>query len=291
MKKLLFLVIVLYAFMTGCGSEKTDEGKLQVTASFYPMAEFVRQVGGDKVQVNTMVPDGAEAHDWEPSARDLVKLGKSRIFVYNGIVEPWAEQSLQALSERDIIPVEAGRGLYMRKGKKDPHVWVSPKKAAVEVQRITDALCSADAGNAAYYRKNSAAYLHKLEALDKQLENITAKAGKKVFVTAHAAFGHLADDYGLTQMAIRGLSPEAEPTAAELQQIISVMRRENVDYIFFETLTDPKIAEVLAKEAGAKTAVLDPLEGLGEEGRRQGLDYIKIMQKNIENLKTALDVR
>lgn len=291
MKKILALILLISLMVAGCGGKEADSGKLQVTASFYPMAEFVRNVGGDKVQVTTMVPDGAEAHDWEPSSKDLVNLGRSQVFVYNGVVEPWAEQSLKALSEKKITAVEAGRDLYLSNGKQDPHVWVSPKKAIIEVQRITDALCSADSKNAAYYQKNSADYIKKLEDLDRQLTEISAKADKKVFVTAHAAFGHLADDYGLTQLAVRGLSPEAEPTAAELQQIVAVMQQEQVGYIFFETLTDPKIAEVLAKETGAKTAVLDPLEGLNEEGRKQGLDYVKIMQKNIDNLKIALDVK
>lgn len=291
MKKLLTVLLLLCFMVTGCGSDKEDNNKLQITASFYPMAEFVRNVGGDKVEVTTMVPDGAEAHDWEPSSKDLVDLGKAQVFVYNGGVEPWAEQSLQALSEKKITAVEAGKDLYLSNGKKDPHIWVSPKKAIIEVQRITEALCSADSKNAAYYQKNSADYIKKLEDLDKQLTDISSRADKKVFVTAHAAFGHLADDYGLKQLAIRGLSPEAEPTAAELQKIVTVMQQENVGYIFFETLTDPKIAEVLAKETGAKTAVLDPLEGLNEEGRKQGLDYVKIMQKNIDNLKIALDVK
>lgn len=292
MKKILTVVLMLSLFIAGCGgSAKSDDDKLAVTASFYPMAEFTRNVGKDKVNVNVMVPDGAEAHGWEPSSKDLGKLGESKVFVYNGGVEPWARQALQALSDRDIIAVEAGEGLYLSDGKKDPHAWVSPKKAIIEVQRISDALCKADSKNADYYKQNCAEYIKQLQNLDAQLTEISQKANKKVFVTAHAAFGHLADDYGLKQLSIRGLSPEAEPTPAELQKIVKVMQEQNVEYIFFETLTDPKIAEVLAKEAGAKTAVLDPMEGLNEEGRKQGLDYIKIMQRNIDNLKIALDVK
>ena len=253
------------------------------------MAEFVQAVGGDKVQVTTLVPDGAEPHDWEPSPKDLTRLGRAQVFVYNGMVEPWAQQALDALSERKIMPVEAGRGLFARTGKQDPHVWVSPKKAIVQVQRITEALCEADAKHTDVYKANSRAYIAKLEQLDKRLAAVSKAAPKKVFVTAHAAFGHLAEDYGLRQLSVAGISAEAEPTPGDLQRLITTVKREKVRYVFFETLTDPKIAKLVAQETGAQTAVLDPLEGLDEEGRKQGLDYLKITEQNIANLQRALN--
>ncbi len=290
MKKLSLILLMLVFLVTGCSGEKqAAEHKLQVAASFYPMAEFARNIGGDKVEVTMMVPDGAEAHDWEPSPSDLAKLGHAQVFVYNGIVESWAEQTIKALSERKLVAVEAGKDLFTRQGKQDPHVWISPKKAIIEVERITDALCQADPENASYYQGNRDKYLEKLKALDKQLTQLAAKAPRKVFVTAHAAFGHLADDYGLQQLAVNGLSPTAEPTPADLQNLIKLVEKEKIEYIFFETLTDPRTAELLAKETGAKTAVLDPLEGLNKEGREKKLDYVQIMQQNIHNLNIALN--
>lgn len=289
MKKILLLCLCML-MLSGCGSSDTaDKNKLQVAASFYPMAEFAKAVGGDKVQVTTMVPAGAEPHDWEPAPKDLTKLGRSKVFVYNGIVEPWAEQALTALSERNIMGVQAGDGLYECNGKQDPHIWLSPKKAIAEVERITDAFCAADKANADYYLANSKKYCAELAVLDKQLEKISASAKRKSFVTAHAAFGHLANDYGLRQLAIAGLSPEAEPTPADLQRLINTVRREDVKYIFFETLSSPKIAKLLAEETGAQVSVLDPLEGLDEEGRKENLTYIKIMQRNVSNLEKALN--
>ena len=290
MKTLLFLLLIIMNIVSGCGGQQSaDKSKLQVAASFYPMAEFVQAVGGDKVQVTTLVPDGAEPHDWEPSPKDLTRLGRVQVFVYNGMVEPWAQQALDALSERKIMPVETGRGLFARAGKQDPHVWVSPKKAIVQVQRITEALCEADAKHTDIYKDNSRAYIAKLEQLDKRLAAVSKTAPKKVFVTAHAAFGHLAEDYGLRQLSVAGISAEAEPTPGDLQRLITTVKREKVRYVFFETLTDPKIAKLVAQETGAQTAVLDPLEGLDEEGRKQGLDYLKIMEQNIANLQRALN--
>ena len=309
MKKLSMLLVALAMFIVGCGGEKQSvSDKLQVAASFYPMAEFARNVAGDKAEVFVLVPDGAEAHDWEPSPSDLSRLGKAQVFVYNGVVEPWAKQALTALSERKILAVQTGLGLYERAGetheeehhhhdhgcahgKQDPHVWISPKKAIKQVERIAAVLCEADAKNAKYYQDNSAKYVEQLKALDIQLTNLAKNAPRKVFVTAHAAFGHLADDYGLKQLAVNGLSPHAEPTPADLQRLIKVVQEENVRYVFFETLTDPKLAKLVADETGAEISVLDPLEGLNEEGRKNKLDYLQIMQRNIHNLQIALNAK
>lgn len=292
MKKLVLLICSIALFILGCGGEKqAAQDKLQVAASFYPMAEFARNVGGSKAEVFALVPDGAEAHDWEPSPADLTRMGRAQVFVYNGLVEPWAKQALTALSERKILAVQSGLGLYERNGKQDPHVWISPKKAIVQVERIAATMCEADEKNAKYYQDNSAKYVEQLKALDIQLTNLAKSAPRKVFVTAHAAFGHLADDYGLKQMAVNGISPHAEPTPADLQRLIKVVKEENVRYVFFETLTDPKLAQLLADETGAKVSTLDPLEGLSEEGRRKKMDYLQIMQQNIHNLQIALNAK
>ena len=278
--------------LAGCGAGEQDtaaDGRLQVSASFYPMAEFARAVGGSRAAVRTVVPDGLEPHDWEPAPRDLTFLGRSRVFIYNGMVEPWAVQALTALSERGILAVECGAGLYLRPdGKTDPHVWVSPKKAIIQVRRVCDAFCRADEQYAAEYRRNAEAYLSELRRLDAGFAALAAKARTKKFVTAHAAFGHLAADYGLQQLAIAGVSPEAEPTAADMQQLARLMRQEKLRYIFMETLATPRLTETLAKEAGAQVLVLDPAEGVDADGRAAGLTYIKIMEQNLRNLEKAL---
>ncbi len=291
MKILIFILVLTMNIFAGCAPAKqnTNADKLQVAASFYTMAEFTRAIGGEYVEVTTLVPDGIEPHDWEPSPRDLTRLGHARIFVYNGLVEPWAQQALEALSERNILAVQAGSGLYARAGRQDPHVWISPKRAIIEVQRITQALCTADSAHKEDYERNSKAYISKLKALDDELTALGQNAPKKTFVTAHAAFGHLADDYGLHQLSVAGISSEAEPTPADLKHLVNVVKKEKVRYVFFETLATPKTAQVLAQETGAQTAVLDPIEGLDEKGRSAGLDYVQLMQRNIKMLHQALD--
>ncbi len=292
MKRFLAALLFVAAFvMGGCGQQAEQSGKLSVAASFYPMAEFARAVGGDKAEVYTMIADGVEPHDWEPGARDLTRLAKAKVFVYNGGVEPWAEPALNAVADDGVLAVEAGQAFIKPDSRLDPHFWLSPKKAAAEVAAVRDAFMKADAANAEYYRQHAEAYIAKLMALDERLERVAQNAKIKTFVTTHAAFGHLASDYGLKQLAIMGLSPQAEPSPAALNKLIDVMHEEGIKYVFFETLVSPRIAETIAQAAGADTLVLDPLEGLSEEGRKNGDGFIKIMERNITNLDIALNGR
>lgn len=287
MKKLL-LIIMLLLCVAGCGQKKQDNGKLSVTASFYPIAEFTNAVGGDNVDVYTLVPDGVEPHDWEPSPRDFTRLGRSKLFFYNGMVESWAEKAITTLSDTNIKGVELGKGLYNINGNNDPHVWISPQKAIIETNRIVDALSQNDPKNADAYKKRGDEYCQKLKKLDADLKAIVKQSPKKKFVTSHAAFGHLAKDYGLEQLAIAGISPEAEPTPADMKNLVELVKKENVKFVFVETLTSPKLAQLIAKETGAEVLVLDPIEGLDEEGRKEKLTYLKLMEANIKNLAKAL---
>ncbi len=293
MKRILSALVALIAVLClGCGGGQKDSGsgKLPVVASFFPMAEFARAVGGSHVEVYTMIGDGVEPHDWEPSARDLTRLAKAGVFVYNGGVEPWAEPALTAVEGEGVLAVEAGRAFMAQQdGGLDPHFWLSPRKAEAEVLAVRDALIKADPRHAEDYKENAAEYIRQLGRLDEKLTAVAGNAKTKTFITTHAAFGHLAADYGLKQVSIMGLSPQAEPSPAALDRLVGIMREENIRYVFFETLVSPRIAETIAGAAGARTLVLDPVEGLSEEGRRSGDDYLKIMERNIINLDIALN--
>ena len=292
MRKLFLLVVIFTLFLSGCGSQPAGSkqgGKLKVVASFYPMAEFARQVGGDQVTVTTLIPDGVEPHEWEPTAKDLSGIKDAGLFIYNGGVEPWAPKAVNAIGADKVRALEAGRGHLELNGHLDPHLWLSPKQAQIEVNVIRDGLIQADAAHKDVYTANAAAYNAKLQQLDKQLAALAKTAKRKEFVTTHAAFGHLAADYGLKQLSILGISPEAEPSPAELTQLVSLVREKNIKYVFFETLVSPKVAQTLAAETKAKTLVLNPLEGLTKEERSAGADYLSVMEQNIKNLKLDLN--
>jgi zinc transport system substrate-binding protein len=171
---------------------------------------------------------------------------------------------------------------------KDPHVWLSPVLVQQEVDIITQALIQKDPKNKEEYEKNAAAFISQLFDLDNLYKETIAKAKSKEFVTKHGSFGYLAKQYGLTQIPIAGLSPDVEPTLGQLVELTELTKQKNVKVIYFEGLTSSKVAQSLANEIGAKTEVLNPLEGLTKEEQEQGLDYLGVMEKNLEALKKSI---
>ncbi|SDM85030.1 zinc transport system substrate-binding protein [Paenibacillus sp. yr247] len=303
----LVLTAVSAVLLSGCASSPaSSSGKLNVVTTFYPMYEFTKQVAGDHANVIGLIPAGAEPHDWEPSAKDMEKVKKASLFVFNGIVESWVDQALQSAANDKRVVVEASKGIDLMEGLPeeeadkdhkeaegakilDPHVWLDPVLAQKEVEAIQAGLAQADPANKEDYRKNADAYIAKLKWLEESFKVGLRDVKRKEFVTQHAAFAYLAKEYGLKQIPIAGLSPEQEPSPDKMGDIIKFAKENKVQTIFFETLVDPKIAQTIAKEIGAKTAVLNPLEGLTADDKKNNLDYISIMKENLEALKKALN--
>jgi zinc transport system substrate-binding protein len=275
-----------------------DVDKIKVTASFYPMAEFARQVGGDKVAVTTLVKPGVEPHDYEPAPQDLVGLYQSKLFVYNGAgLEKWVDRIQPDLKSNNVTQVKASEGFTLKDGTgedagaPDPHVWMDPVLASREVDAIEAGLVKVDPMNAPYYRANAKAYKAKLSNLDKSFKTDLAKCTQNQIVTSHDAFEYLGERYGLRVLSISGLSPDEEPTPQKLAEVAQIARANNVHYIFFEELVSPKLSETIANEVGAKTIVFSPLEGLTTEEIDKGENYVTVQQGNLNNLRTALDCK
>jgi zinc transport system substrate-binding protein len=311
------LAVTSTIVLSGCGNSDTSSSfsgkKLKVAASFYPMVEFTRQVAGDHAEVTGLVPAGVEPHDWEPSAQGMKLIKEADVFVYNGIVEGWAEASLKSAANDKRIVVEASKGIDLLEGVEeeedhkvvpekagakaeeshaeghDPHVWLSPVLAQKQVASIQAALEKADPAHKDDYKKNADAYIAQLKELDQSFRTDLSAPKRKEFVTQHAAFAYLAKEYGLVQLPIAGLSPEQEPTPDKMINIVKFAKEKQVKTIFFETLVDPKVATTIAKEMGAKTEVLNPLEGLTDEEKKKKLDYIGVMKNNLAALKKALN--
>lgn len=174
-------------------------------------------------------------------------------------------------------------------GGLDPHVWLDPVMAIGEVRTIEAALSKASPENAAAFKANSEAYIAKLQQLDQDFRDGLKDTKRKDFITQHAAFGYLARQYGLTQVPIAGLSPEQEPSAAQMAEVVEFAKANKVTTIFFETLVSSKVADAIAQEIGAKTAVLNPIEGLTDEDIKNKLDYLGIMRQNLAALTQALN--
>lgn len=293
MKRIIIILILIASLAPGCiGQPRTSE-KINVVTTFYPLYEFSKRIGGEKAEISMLVPAGVEPHDWEPGPQDIIKIESAQIFVYNGAgLELYVDKMLKNIESQKLISVNSSEGIELLKegGVTDPHVWLDPVLAKHQVEAIEKAFIKADSTNSDYYTANAQALMQDLDTLDAYVSKELAPAKKKVFISSHNAFSYFANRHGLKQIAIAGFSPDAEPSAAQIAEIIKLAQENNAKYIFFETLVSPKLSEVVAKEAGAQTLVLNPIEGLTDDQTKRGENYFTLMRENVRNLKLALEV-
>lgn len=291
-------------------SAETSGAKLAVYASFYPMYDFAKKIGGDRVEVTCLVPAGTEPHDWEPATTDIKNLENADVLVYNGAgMEHWVEDTLGALSNKNLVAVEASKGIKLREvtggeedededadagdsaqdaAHTDPHVWVSPANAKAELANIRDGLKQADPDGAAEYDANYETWAEKFDALDKEYAERLSGVSNKTIVVSHEAYGYLCDEFGLTQEPIEGLEADAEPDAKRMAEIADFVKANNVKVVFSEDLVSPKVAQTIADEAGVQMERLNPVEGLTDEELAEGEDYLSVMEDNLAKLVDAL---
>lgn len=293
--------IMLSLFLiTGCvprADNASNDGKLKVITSFYVMYDFASKIGGDKVAVTNLTPAGVEPHDWEPTPSDIISIEQADLFIYNGMgMERWVESVLSTIENKDLIIVEASSDLAQQISSEeasaispsDPHVWLDPNLAKLEMKAICDAITTADPENAAYYAANYDTYAEQFDLLDEEFTLALSPLPQRNIVVAHDAFGYLCNAYDLTQVPIEGLQADSEPDAARMTEIIDFVKDNDVQVIFFEVLVSPKVANTIADEAGCTTAVLNPLEGMSDEDREAGGDYFTVMRANLDALVSAL---
>lgn len=295
---------LLVAGLGACGSgpKRDPSGKIQVVAGFYPLQYVAEQVGGARVSVTNLVQPGAEPHDIELSPRQVASIADAGLVVYLAGFQPAVDQatrqeasgrSFDAATVVALIDVTATREpgteapVTARDGK-DPHVWLDPHRLALVATAMADRLAEIDPAGADAYRQGAVSLRARLSELDHTYAEALKTCQRREIVVGHAAFGYLADRYGLQQVAISGLSPETEPTPQRLAQVAAKARAHSATTIFFETLVSPKVAQVIASEVGAATAVLDPIEGLTPGS---GGDYLTVMRTNLNTLTPALGCR
>jgi zinc transport system substrate-binding protein len=278
--------LVLAALVVGCRSSSDDDGRLDVVAAFYPLAFAAETIGGDGVKVTNLTPPGAEPHDVELSPQDVAHIQRADVVLYlsHGF-QPAVEE---ALGDAQGTSVDGLDGIVLRRGSgseartPDPHVWLNPVWYSLIATRIGAAL-----GTPERVRD----FVTALHRLDGEYRRGLARCERRELVTTHASFGYLADRYHLRQVAISGIEPEAEPSAQTLANLVERVRRDGVTTVFFEPLVSPRVAETVAREAGVKTAVLDPIEGLTEDEADRGENYFTLMRKNLAALRKALGCR
>ncbi|MGY0023903.1 metal ABC transporter substrate-binding protein [Streptomyces sp. YJ-C3] len=298
----------LSACSSSSAADGKNDGKLDVVASFYPMQYLAERIGGDHVDVTNLTEPGQEPHDLEVSAQQRGQIEESDVALYLKGLQPAVDD---AISQSGIgTKVDAASLTSLEKhgsevgghaeehdhdhdhgdeNGSDPHIWLDPVKYAEVAEGVGKALQKADPDHAAEYKKNTAAVVKDLDALNTAFEDGLKDTGSKVFITTHAAFGYLAERYGLTEEAISGLDPESEPSAARVKDLQKMAKADGVTTVFYETLVSDKTAKTLAGDAHLKTDVLDPIEGI--TGKSKGDDYIQVMKSNLAALQKALGAK
>ncbi|QCX76485.1 High-affinity zinc uptake system binding-protein ZnuA precursor [Streptomyces sp. YIM 121038] len=300
------------ATLSACASDDAaatnNKGKLDVVASFYPMQYLAEQIGGKHVEVTSLTEPGQEPHDLEISAKQRAQLEESDAALYLKGLQPNVDEAISQSAIKTKIDATTLTSLEEHgtevgghaeehdeheghdhghdHGGKDPHIWLDPVRFGEVAEGVGKAFAKADPKHRATYEKNTEALVKKLKGLDTEFRNGLKDTKSKVFITTHAAFGYLAERYGLTEEAISGLDPEGEPSANRVRELQKTAKADGVTTVFYETLVSDKTARTLADDTGLKTDVLDPIEGITEKSR--GDDYVQVMRSNLKSLRTAL---
>lgn len=281
--------------------------KLKVVATLFPLYDFARQVGREKIEVNLLLPPGVEAHAFEPRPADIKRIQDSDIFLFtNKLMEPWVGGLLKGIDTRSLTIVDTSKGITLlqrsskhgdeerahadESGNADPHIWLDLSNAMRMVDMIASQFIVKDPRDKDFYAKNADEYKKKLEELDKKYKNTLSYCRNRVIVHAgHFAFGYLTKRYGITYVsAYKGFSPDAEPTPRRLVEITKNVRKYGVNYIYYEELAAPRVAEVIANETGCGLLLLHGAHNVTREEMESGVTFISLMEKNLENLKAGL---
>ena len=299
-----FLIIIALSLpfgVAGCGDDDQDQG-LKVYTSFYTLYDFATKIAQDKANVYNIMPAGADAHSWTPSAKDIVKLNKADIFLYNGLgLEHWTDQVIKTL-DKNILIVKVSDNIDAICSDDhehehhhddhdheitDPHIWLSPKNAKIILQNIKDAFVQADPNNAQSYFDNYEHYAQQCDELDSEFQTKLKDFSKRDIVVTKNAFSYLCQEYNLDQEAL-GSAHQTDPDATKMSEVIKFIEDNNVKVVFYEPMS-LNFAQALTKDATVELKLLNPLESLSEQDLNKGNDYFKIMCQNLEAINYALE--
>jgi zinc transport system substrate-binding protein len=331
MKKIIFIVGIITLVALGIYgvlnlSQKTtkESEKITVVSTLFPMHDFAKIIGGDKVEASLLLSPGVEAHTFEPKPSDIAKISKADIFVYTGeFMEPWAHDIIAGVKGNKVKVVDASTGIELMKedeehehehkhedehhgeeadhheedehghhhhGGVDPHIWLDFDNAKTMAGSIAKALAEVDPANATYYQDNAKKLSENLTHLDNSYKKTLLNCqSKQIVYGGHYAFGYMAKRYGLEYMAAQGFSPDSEPTAKDMIALVEQIKKNNIKYVFYEELSSPKIAETLAKETGTQMLLLNGAHNLAKEDYENNATYISFMESNLQNLSLGLN--
>jgi zinc transport system substrate-binding protein len=284
---LMFLPVMLLASCSGT-KDGVSNDKLTIYTSFYPIYDFATRIAKDKATVINITPAGSEPHDYAPTTKEVLGMEYADLILVNGLgLENWTDSLPESFSKK-VATVTDGIETEKINGTVDPHVWLNPLNAIKEMENITSYLISVDNTNAEYYKSNLDDATYLFTSLDNSFKETTAAFTNKHIVVSHAAFGYLCNHYDLEQIYVDGISPDDEPTAKALEEVIANVKKYNITTIFSEELVSSEIAESIAKKTGCSVETLNPLEGLSED-ELQYEDYVSVMVNNMQKLKAACE--
>jgi zinc transport system substrate-binding protein len=314
------IILSLLFFIAGnaCQRQEQKAGKakqLNVVTTLFPLYDFTKNIAGDKVSVTLLLPPGVEAHSFEPKAGDMLRVNGTDLFIFTGkFMEPWADGLLKGVDNKGLLVVDASTGITLMEGedkhhdhghgkgekhgkesndhhgKIDPHLWLDFANAQKIVDNILAALITRDPAGKDMYTQNAEAYKAKLVDLDRRYKETFLTCKKNIFIHGgHFAFNYLAKRYNLVYISAYHGSPDAEPTPKRLITLKKKMQENNIQYVYYEELIAPRVAEVLAKETGATLLKLHGAHNISKEEFEKGVSFLSLMEGNLKNLKAGLE--
>jgi len=279
--------LLLVTPLAGCAASAADDGRLHLTAGFYPLVWVSERVGGAHVDVTGLTDPGVEPHDIEPTFARTVSLAQADLVLVEDGLQPAIDEAVAQNAEGRVLDVTDVVRLRHEGGGADPHFWLDPLLLADAGDAAAADLAELDPPNAASYAANATALRRDLEGLDGEFASVLADCERHVIVSSHDAFGYWGR-YGIEVAPVAGLTPDAEPTPAGLARLQQLIGEEGITTVFSEQLASPKLTDALARDLGLRTAVLDPIEGLAsDDAGSRGDDYLSLMRANLTALEEA----
>ncbi len=272
-------------FLSSC--KQDNSSPKTIYTSFYPIYDFTSKIVGDKYKVVNITPSGEEPHDFEPTPKQIEELYDADALLINGLeMEHWLDSAPKEIKNKAYIVTDS---IVTRKENNvvDPHVWLSIKNARIELKNIYNYVIELDPNNKEYYESNYNKYDNEFALLQADYKESLKNLSKPYLVTSHAAFGYLCDEFGLTQLYLSGLEPDATPTAKDIEKIIDAVNKYKITTIFYEEMVGPEIAKKIANETGVKCEVLCTLESLTQDELNNHEDYLSKMRDNLIKIKEA----
>lgn len=276
--------------------------KIKILTSIYPFFEFAQAVSGERGEAGVLLPPGSEVHTWKPKPSDVIKLNETDLFIGVGsILEPWLDEVLESIDNSNLRILEADRIVSLMADEEkehahghaheglDPHLWLDFQNDIQIVEAISSILTEIEPSHADLFSKNADAYIIRLNNLDKKFRDTLKSCSTRILILGgHSAFGYMAERYSLNQIAVYGTSPDAQPSPRQVVDIIGMAQTKGVKAVFYEMTVSSDIARMIAREIGAQVLPLNPAASLTRIEMRSGIDFFKIMEKNLENIKIGL---